>query len=87
MGSTSQGARAIAKKLGHAEAGEFSSAFRGLKPTQEAAEGVIQSIMQNPSRTHVGQAVDVYGTNGMGVRFDGKTGKFITFLEEQLATR
>lgn len=87
-GEITQGARAIAKKLGHARSGGFTSAFQGLNPTQEAAEGVIRDVMHTPTRVFVGdKVVDVYGTAGMGVRFDKSTGCFIGFLEETLASQ
>jgi hypothetical protein len=83
----SVGARAIAKKLGHAESGGYTSAFEGLAPTTENAQSAIQQILANPSRTVFDkQGYDVYDALGRGARFDMQ-GNFKGFLEASKATR
>lgn len=83
-----EGARAIAKKLGHAQSGGHTSAFAGLKPTQANAEAIIRSALENPARTFYGEKViDVYNAAGQGVRFDRATNLFRGFLEGGLATQ
>jgi hypothetical protein len=83
-----QGARAIAKKLGHAEAGGYTSAFAGIPATQAEAESLIRSILSNPSRIFRGnKRIDAYNAQGQGIRIDVQTGAFNTFLEGSLATQ
>jgi hypothetical protein len=83
----SVGARALAKKLGHAEGGNFTSAFAGLKATTETAQSVVREILTNPARTVFGKATyDVYDAAGRGARF-GLEGGFKGFLEAGQATR
>jgi len=87
-GKITEGARAIQKKLGHAEKLGTKSAFEGIEATQENAEAIIRGIMNKPARTFSGdKVIDVYDTAGRGVRFDKNTKKFIGFLEEALATQ
>jgi RHS repeat-associated protein len=79
------GARALAKKLGHALAAGYESAFEGIAPTQANAEKVISSILNNPTFVIVQNgAVRAFDKLGRGVRFDELTGKFIGFLERSL---
>jgi hypothetical protein len=62
--------------------------FAGIEASQEAAEGLIQSILQNPSRVVSGrQTVDAYNTSGQGVRLELSTGRFQTFVNATDATR
>jgi len=83
-----QGARAIAKKLGHAKSGGFKSAFDGQPVSQASAEQLIRDTLSNPSRVFYGNTViDVYNVANQGVRFDKATGTFIGFLEGTLATQ
>ena len=83
-----EGARAIAKKLGHAEKNGIKSAFEGIKPAQESAETLIKDILGSPTTVFCGdRTCDVYDASGRGVRFNKETNKFITFIEEQLRTR
>ncbi len=83
-----EGARAIAKKLGHAESGSFSSAFAGIKPAQANAEAIIRGALTSPARTFYGdRVIDVYNGVGQGVRFDRATNTFKGFLEGGLATQ
>jgi len=85
---TTEGARAISKKLGHAQSGGYESAFKCIKPTQANADKLIRDIMSNPSSTTYGnRTVDVYNYLGQGVRYDRSTNKFITFIEQSLSTR
>jgi hypothetical protein len=87
-GQITEGARAIAKKLGHAQSGGYSSAFAGVKPTQANAESIIRSTLENPARTFYGdKVIDVYNAAGQGVRFDRATNVFRGFLEGGLATQ
>jgi len=66
----------------------YTSAFSGLSSTQENAEAVIRSTMQNPARTFYGDTViDVYNAAGQGVRFDRTTNVFKGFLEAAKATQ
>jgi len=84
----SEGARGIAKKLGHAEAQGFESAFKGLQPTQANAERLIRDILENPSRViRADRVVDVYDALGRGIRLDRGTNGFRGFLEGALETR
>jgi RHS repeat-associated protein len=79
------GARAIAKKLGHAESGGYTSAFEGIAPTQANAEALIRTILSSPTTTSFGKRViDVYNAAGQGVRLNRATSEFITFLEKSL---
>lgn len=88
VGQITEGARAIDKKLGHAEARGCQSAFQGVKSTQANAEAIIQDILSNPSRTFYGdKVIDVYDAAGRGVRFDRDTNMFIGFLEGSLCTQ
>lgn len=87
-GETTEGARAIAKKRGHALSGGYVSAFEGISATQENAEVLIQNILTNPYRQFIGdRVIDIYNVRGQGVRFEKNTYKFITFLEESLASQ
>jgi hypothetical protein len=88
IGQITEGARALAKKLGHASAGGYRSAFQGTRPTQENAEHLIRSILQSPNRVVIAdKGIDVYNRLGQGVRLNRITKRFITFLEEARATR
>jgi hypothetical protein len=85
---TTEGAREIAKKLGHAQSAGYESAFEGIKPTQANAEQLIKDILSNPSKSTYGnKTVDVYNSFRQGVRFDKSTNKFIGFIEQSLSTR
>jgi hypothetical protein len=87
-GQTTEGARAIAKKQGHANSGGYVSAFDGIKATQINAEVLIQNILTHPKRQFIlDKFTDVYNDLGQGVRFDKNTYAFIGFLEESLATQ
>jgi RHS repeat-associated protein len=87
-GQISEGARALAKKLGHAESGGYSSAFAGVRPTQANAEAIIRGAMESPAHTFYGdKVIDVYNAAGQGVRFDRETSAFMGFLERSLATQ
>jgi hypothetical protein len=78
--------RALAKKLGHAAAKGYPSAFRGVQKGGAAA--VVRDIMSNPARVVRGaRTTDVYNAAGQGVRFENGTGKFIGLLEASRATR
>jgi 6-phosphofructokinase len=79
-----QGARAIAKKLGHAQRGGYASAFQGVAPTQANAESLIRGIMSNPSRViHKGTAIDIYNAAGQGIRV-GSGNAFVGLREGAL---
>jgi RHS repeat-associated protein len=87
-GQISEGARAIAKKLGHAESEGFPSAFAGVNPTQANAEAIIRGAMANPAHTFYGdKVIDVYNAAGQGVRFDRATSAFKGFLERGISTQ
>jgi len=87
-GRITEGARAIAKKLGHAQAGGYTSAFSAVKPTQANAEAIIRSTLETPARAFYGDnVVDVYNATGQGVRFDRATNAFRGFLEAGQATQ
>src|SRR5206468_1777800 len=78
----SEGARAIAKKLGHASSGGFESAFKGSNPTQQEAERLIRNILGDSTSTVAGNKVtNVFNAAGQGVRIENGTNKFIGFLE------
>ena len=60
-----EGARAIAKKLGHAGSGGYNSAFEGIAPTPTNAESLIRNIMSSPIRTVFGsKSIDIYNAAG-----------------------
>ena len=81
-----EGARAIAKKLGHAQSGGYVSAFKGVAPTQANAESQIRNIMSSPSHVFSGNKVmDIYNAVGQGVRINSQTGAFQGFIEKILA--
>jgi RHS repeat-associated protein len=87
-GHTTEGARAITKKHGHARSFGIRSAFEGVSPSQTSAEAIIRSTLTNPSRTVIGQkTIDAYNSYGQGVRFERGTNRFVGFLEEVLASR
>lgn len=80
-----EGKRALQKKIGHSIAGNKKSAFEGIKYTQENAEEVMKTIINEadavvirPKRTMI------YSSNGQGVSINTKTGKFIGFVERSL---
>ena len=76
------GARAIAKKLGHALAEGVKSAFDGIPADQENAAALIHDIMTNHVRIdRLGKYTDVYNTAGQGIRIENGTNKFVGFLE------
>jgi hypothetical protein len=78
-----EGARAIAKKIGHAQKGGYKTAFEGVEATQNNANLIIREILSNPKRTFTGdRVIDVYDSMGRGVRFERGTNRFIGFLEE-----
>lgn len=84
-GQTTEAGRALAKKLGHAQAGGYRSAFEGIQPTRENGQRLVEQILSNPHRTIVGDKhVDVYNAAGQGIRIGAGTGKFETFLEAGL---
>lgn len=88
QGRTPAGARAIAKKIGHAKSAGYSSAFEGIAPIQINADVIIRQTLQSLSRVFVGEKViDVYNAAGQGVRFDKVTNEFMGFLEEALAVQ
>ena len=83
-----EGARAIAKKIGHAQKEGYTSAFNGIAPTQANAESLIKNIMSNPTHTFQGnKVIDVYNSAGQGVRFETGTSRFMGFLEASRATQ
>ena len=82
-----EGARALDKKLGHALAGKYTSAFSGLKSTQANAEKLIEDILKNPHTTdYLTKYIDVYDKLGRGVRFERDTNRFVGFMEGSLRT-
>ncbi len=87
VAAESLGSTALAKKLGHAKSGGYSSAFEGTPTTTAGAQRVLRDILSHPSRTVFGQrSYDVYDATGRGARFS-RSGQFIGFLEHQRATR
>lgn len=87
-GQITEGARAITKKLGHAESQGMKSAFEGIAATQENAEELITGILSSPQSVVAGEkTIDVFNAAGQGVRFDKETKQFIGFLEGELWSR
>ena len=83
-----EGARAIAKKQGHAAKLGIKSAFDGINATKANANAIILDILQNPAHRFIGdKVIDVYNAVGQGVRFEKETGFFIGFLEGELQTQ
>jgi hypothetical protein len=79
----SEGARALDKRVG---AG--SAPFQGIDASTESAQAIVRDILEYPTKTVFGaRTYDVYNTFGQGARFDVGTNRFITFLDENIATR
>lgn len=79
----SVGARAIDKRLG-----ANSAPFQGIEATTANAQALVTDILENPTRTVFGrQTYDVYNAAGQGARFNVSSNRFITFLDETIATR
>lgn len=77
-----QGARAIDKKIGHAEAKSVISAFQGVKPTQQNAERLINEIIEEADAIVIRRVqTKIYMPDGQGLAVETKTGKFIGFVE------
>jgi hypothetical protein len=78
----SAGARAIAKKLGHASREGVTSAFDGTAATQQNARTLIRDIMSKPARVvRLAKYTDVYNAAGQGVRFENGSNRFVGFME------
>ncbi len=80
-----EGKRALQKKIGHSVAKNKSSAFEGIKYTQENAENTMKKIVDEadaivirPKRTMI------YNSDGQGLSINTKTGKFIGFVERTM---
>ncbi len=80
-----KGARAIHKKIGHAEKKKIISAFNGVRHKQGNAEKLIYKIINEadaivirPKRTMI------YNSTGQGISIGTKAGYFIGFVERQL---
>ena len=83
-----KGARALAKKQGHAKAGNYNSAFDGMKPTQDNALELMQGIFNDVVDIAAGKkTTDIYNSAGQGLRYNTETGEFIGFLEGSLRSR
>ncbi len=81
----SEGARAIAKKIGHSQSGGYKSAFEGLEATNENALKIVDSIIKDQSKIiTLDKYIDVFNSSGQGMRIARDTYKFIGFLEETL---
>ncbi len=79
----SVGARAIDKRLG-----DNSAPFQGIEATTANAQAIVTDILESPTHTVFGQRTyDVYNAAGQGARFDVSSNRFITFLDETIATR
>ena len=88
VGQTTESARAIDKKRGHAIRGGYVSSFNGVSPTQIEADRIIAQTLSSPTRTFYGnRVIDVYNSAGQGVRFNSSTKKFMGFIEGMLATQ
>jgi RHS repeat-associated protein len=82
------GVRALQKKIGHAEAGGYTSAFKGVTPNQTNVNSLIDDILENPTYTYEGDnVIDVYNSAGQGVRINKADNSFNTFLEWQLKSQ
>ncbi len=83
----SVGARAIAKKLGHALSEGYKSAFDGIPATQAGFEEAVREILTHPSSVrNLGKYTEVYDAAGRGVRLEKGTNKYITLVEGSKAT-
>jgi len=79
----STGGRALTKKLG-----QNAPAFRGIAPTTENAQGIVDNILSHPVKTVFGDyTYDAYNSLGQGARFDIGTNRFVGFLDRGRATR
>ncbi len=88
VGQTTEGVRAIDKKIGHAESGGYDSAFDGLPRSQAEVNRVIREILEDPDHVFFGdKVVDVYDASGRGVRFTVQDHTFMGFLERSLQTQ
>jgi len=80
-----EGARAIQKKIGHAESVNAKSAFKNIKYSQENAEQLIYDIINNADAVIIrSKRTMIYNSNGQGLSVNTKTGKFIGFVERNL---
>jgi len=80
-----QGARAIDKKTGHAEAKKTVTEFSNIKPTQQNAEKLIQDIINDADAIVIRRfQTKIYRENGQGLAIATADGKFIGFVERAL---
>lgn len=59
-----------------------------IEATTANAQALVADILATPARTVFGvRTYNVYNAAGQGVRFEVSTNRFITFLDETIATR
>ena len=79
----SEGARALAKKLG-----DQAPSFRGIAATDANASAIARDILENPVYTVFGnKTYDIYNAAGQGIRFNVSDNSFVGFLDRSIASR
>ena len=82
-----KGMHALEKKIKRAIQHDYISEFSEITPseiTMETVEDLIRSILQNPATVDIGDnLIDIYNTQGQGIRIIKETGEFETFIELQ----
>lgn len=80
-----EGKRAIQKKIGHASAGNYQSAFSNIDFTQENAELLINKIIDKADAIVIRPYLTkIYNSAGQGVSIETRTGKFVGLVERSL---
>lgn len=80
--NTEHAGRLLAKKINHFKSPKvplgLRSKFKGIKPTQEAAERLITEIMENGKTIIVrDRTFDIFNSSGMGIRINIETGSWV----------
>jgi len=77
-----EGARAIHKKLGHAEGEAYTSSFNGIKHTQQNAEKLIHEIVEETDVIIIWtNDTKMFTPSGRGICFKTKDAEFVGFME------
>ncbi len=80
-----EGQRAIQKKVGHASANNYVSAFENIKFTQKNAEKIINEIVIKADVVVIRPYLTkIYNSKGQGVSIETKTAKFVGLVERSL---
>ncbi len=80
-----EGKRAIQKKIGHAKANNYKSAFENIDFTQENAEKLIHEIIEEADVVIIRPYLTkIYNSKGQGVSIETQTAKFVGLVERSL---